>query len=200
MAFIPVQHAAMVRIELIENGQGFSINPWFSKTDYTLLDLQSLADAVDQVVTVDLKPDINSSIQYVGSRAYDMRNDQGDVVFVSDGAGNGAAPNDPLPIAVCCVLTLYTAQRGRSGRGRLYFAGFSEHVTEGGLWLQALSDKVELFYSNLVTVVTSIGWTPVVASKYHNGAPRPTAFAYPVTSWAVRNNNFGIQRRRIDRG
>lgn len=200
MAFVPVPDAAMARIEFIEAGQLFSINPWFTKSNFSNADMATLGNTIDGVVHTDWKPTLNAGVAYSGVRVYDMRTDGGGVVFVSVSAGNGSSSGDALPINTCAVLTLYTAMRGRSGRGRLYMGGLSESSTNEGAFLSAVETAVEAFYSALSTAVQVEGWVPVVVSKYHNGVLRPEgAITNPVTSWSMRNLNFGTQRRRVDR-
>lgn len=199
MTFIPVPDCAMARIEFAQGTQMFSIAPWFRKSDFLYTDHTALAELVDDIVGTALVPGTSASVNYTGVRVYDMRSDQAPVVYVNTSAGPGQGGAEFTPISDCIVLTLRTAERGRSGRGRLYFSGLSETSITLGLWNQATADMVTNFYADLRDGAFGIGWTAVVASKYHNGEPRQTAASYPVTQFEVRNLVVATQRRRIDR-
>lgn len=199
MTFIAVPHAAMARIEFYIGTQQFSVNPWFIKNSYVLADQIDLAAAVDATVDTDLLPPLSVSCHYSGTRVYDMRSESAPVEYNNDNAGTGGQGEEFLPVSMCCVLTLYSAQRGRSGRGRLYFAGFAETSWTLGAWNAATATSIEDFYTALTSAAYAIGWTPVVVSKFHAGEQRPTPETYPVTRVDVRSLNVAHQRRRIDR-
>jgi hypothetical protein len=199
MAFIATQHAAMARIEFGLGTQFFSVNPWFTKDTFSTTDQEALADLVDAATTSVLKPRMSSEISYYRVTVYDMRTETGAIVVNNDGNGACAISNPPAYINSACVLTLYTANRGRSGRGRLYFGGFSVGDTENGHWKAQIRTDCEGFYDTLNTAALAAGWTPVVVSRYTAGGPRPSGLAQPVTEWSVRSLLMGTQRRRIDR-
>jgi hypothetical protein len=56
----------------------------------------------------------------------------------------GDGGTDPLPPEVALVVSHRTATRGRSGRGRSYFAGFTEQTNVGGAPSPVLTSAMEL--------------------------------------------------------
>lgn len=199
MAFIPVPNAVLARWNFTLGTQSFSVNPWFSKAGFTFADQTDLANALDGIVVAELKPFMSSSASYVNVTAYDMRSETAPIVVNSDGAGPGSGDAFNMPINCACVLTLYSATRGRSGRGRLYFAGFNEGDIDNGTWSVGLETALEDLGTQMKAAVEAIGWTWVVASRYTAGAARTEGVTYAITNWAVRSRSVGTQRRRVDR-
>lgn len=197
--FIPTDHACMVVARFMQPPEEFSFTTWFTKPNYSLSDLQGIADAVGAQVAGTILPELSIYIDYLGSRAYDMRTENGPVATSYTGAGDGGKAGQVLVPSISCVLTLRTANRGRSGRGRLFIAGWSEDNLEMGGFTSAAVGAVEDFGSGLLSAAALIGWTWCVVSRYTNGQPRAKGLAQPVVNSEVRSTKPGTQRRRIDR-
>lgn len=199
MAFIAVPHGALALIQFSQYGQDFSNSFWFVKDGYSSGDLTTLADDLDAFFTTNYKSYFSNEVNYLGVSVYDMRTDGGQVVFNNDGAGLCTLAGTPSPVGLACVVTRYSATRGKSGRGRVYVSGLPEAQLEDGIWLQAAADAALNYVSNMKNTPLTKGWTEVIASRHHNGAPRAEAVTYPVTSRQVRSLIPGTQRRRFDR-
>lgn len=101
----------------------------------------------------------------------------------------GAAAGDPLPGGVSWVVTLRTAKRGRSYRGRAYMGGFAEaNNTAAGLVQSTLVTSMLSGWEGLRTTLSAAGWSLVVASYKHSTAETVTS----VSADAV----WDSQRRR----
>lgn len=59
----------------------------------------------------------------------------------------GEGGSDALPPEVALVVSHRTGTRGRSGRGRSYFAGFTEQTNVGGAPTSTLTDAIELAWA-----------------------------------------------------
>lgn len=199
MAFIDLDNGAYVSVGFSQAGQTFSNGFWCTKTSYTLTDQQNLAAAVDAAVDASVLTGLSNEVTYVNTKVYDMRTETGAIVVNSDNTGVGTITASPAPIGLACVVTIYSAARGKSGRGRLYISGLTEDALEDGQWLQTAADGCEAFVAAYKAAIESAGFTYVVCSRFTAGAARTHAVAYPVTSYLVRSNIPGAQRRRFDR-
>lgn len=199
MAFIPVPDCALAVIKFTQGTMEFSNTLWFKKTDFTLVEQTALANQVDYYMAT-YKSFMASNCSYVSTTVYDMRSEIAPIVVDTSNAGEGSDITDQIiPISDAVVLTLYTAVRGRSGRGRIFATGFSEASMQNQRWDSTIIANVEGWYEAIKDGVSAIGWTPVVVSRYTGGAPRESGVSYPVTTWEVRSSLPGSQRRRIDR-
>lgn len=199
MTFIPTDDCALAIIEYVFDGQQFTNGLWFTKDSFTLADQTNLADAVDAETASELLPAFSDDVTYLKTTVYDQRSETAPVVINNDGTGPGSAATEPTPINVAMVLTLYTASRGRTARGRLYVSGFSENAITDGEFTQAMADIVVAWGNALDAAADAIGWTWSVVSKQVGGVPRASGLARPVTTIEVRDLKVGTQRRRVDR-
>lgn len=112
---------------------------------------------------------------------------------------SGDEAGDTLPLQLCCVATLQTAQAGRRGRGRVFFGGFGENeVAEtagSGQWTNNTVSQVLQAIQDLNTRLEAAVPTPVTLAVWS----RANAAFYPVTSSRVTSKVF-TQRRRSRRG
>ena len=97
------------------------------------------------------------------------------------------------------VVTFRTANRGRSGRGRVYLGGLAETSVLEGVITGPYGASLELAVNNYRTGAAAEELPLIVYSQFTNGAPRTTGLAQPVTSVELRSNILGSQRRRNHR-
>lgn len=114
----------------------------------------------------------------------------------------GSAASNLLPLASSLVVTLRTALAGRSYRGRVYLPGATEanNSATGNADTLAI-DAADDFITRL-DAVTLQGTEVVLAirSAVADGVARNPAILTPVTSHAVRDNIWDVQRRRAYAG
>lgn len=112
---------------------------------------------------------------------------------------SGDEAGDTLPLQLCCVATLQTAQAGRRGRGRVFFGGFGENeVAEtagAGQWTNNTVSQVLAAIQDLNSRLEASVPTPVTLAVWS----RANAAFNPVTSCRVTSKVF-TQRRRSRRG
>lgn len=83
----------------------------------------------------------------------------------------GVEATDALPPGTAFVLTLRTALRGRSYRGRVYLGGFCENIHDPGGICNAGSAAIFIAQMEAVRVaLIAITWELVVASYKHSTA------------------------------
>lgn len=103
----------------------------------------------------------------------------------------GVAASEPLPASVAAVVTLRTALRGRSFRGRVYQAPFTEaaNTATGTILASSVTGVLQQWVAHLSALVGT-GLSLVVAS-YH------LALATDVASVSV-DTRWDTQRRRLN--
>jgi hypothetical protein len=196
MATLPVPDVCKIVVRFTLADAAYTLGFHAKKTDFTSQDQIDLADAVDAAVaawTWNTKPDTE---YYVRTDVYDLRTSDGPISINNDGADQGEASADTLPPTVCAVITERTAARGRSGRGRLYWpvgseASMTDGVISGGRQASILSE-----YDDIVTAITTEGFTHVLVSRQIDGVQRDPPVAIPIISREIRSGHPGYQRRR----
>lgn len=106
-------------------------------------------------------------------------------------AFNGVNGSDALPASMCIVVTLRTALRGRSYRGRVYTGPHieSDNGSDGNP-VAALITAEQVQWTNFLTALSGSGVSLVVASYLHSTAEN-------VTSVNV-DSRWDVQRRRLN--
>lgn len=199
MAFIPVADAAQAIVAFQHNDQDWTFGLWFTQASFGVTEQETLAIALDGWVHSSLKTHISQDADYLGVTVYDQRSSSAPVVIENANAGACTGAVDILPLNTALVLTFYTAARGRTARGRCYFAGVSEGNFTDGAFTAGIAAALESAFGAMHTSVLSQNWTPVVVSKYENGLPRAAGLARAITDVQCRSVRPGTQRRRIDR-
>jgi len=103
-------------------------------------------------------------------------------------AGLDAA--EPMAPSLAVVVTLRTALRGRSHRGRAYIGPFTESQNASGSVNPALATGFALQWNNFITTLAGSGVSLVVASYLHGTAENVTTISCD-TKWDT-------QRRRLN--
>lgn len=199
MTFIPTPHCARAVV-------GFSINSTydfgnvlhFTKTNFVEADMLALAAAIDGEMN-HLLPQLSSSCTYLDTTVYDIRTVGGGLVVDNSSTANGSIVDQPMAPQVAMVLTLRTATRGRSGRGRVYIGGWPENNFESLAFSAAAIAAAGAWAAALEAAINAAGWVWVIRSIQQDGVALNPAATRPVTSYEVRNNKAATQRRRQDR-
>lgn len=199
MAFIAVPDGCRAVIRNALGSEEWSIRLHFTKSSFVKADMEDLADRLDTQWAGVWKARMDTNANYIGVTCYDVRTSTGEVVQNTDNAGAGGAAGDSLPLNVACVVTLRTASRGRSARGRVYMSGFLETDVTDGVFTAAAQTAAYNQINNIKTNAALGGWTLVIASFQLDGVVQDPANTYPVTSMEVRNGVAATQRRRVDR-
>jgi hypothetical protein len=120
----------------------------------------------------------------------------------SAGSVPGADAAMALPNQVAAVLTLRTANAGKSFRGRIFMPGFSMSAQGiDGHMAPGFVDNLSTFGSTLIAAFSGNQMTLAVASRpVHDkdtGALIKAGFSTQVTQVVVRDNRWDTQRRRL---
>lgn len=102
-----------------------------------------------------------------------------------------------MPLNVARVVSLRTAKRGRSYRGRVYLSGTPDTVIETMNTIDAThAANLVSGFNALATLLDGHGFDVVVASKQHNGVETNPAEVNEVIAFAV-DVLVDSQRRRL---
>lgn len=109
---------------------------------------------------------------------------------------SGAASGDPEPASVSVVCSWHTSLRGKSYRGRSYWAG----LTDVQINKNTITGSVVDVWQGAADALSGIGMFAqgvlVVASRFTAGAPRTTGVMTPIESGSV-SPKVRTQRRRL---
>lgn len=198
--FVPLTHGARVVISFsTADAEEWSNVLHFTKTNYTTQDLQDLIDDILTSANATIAPAMSTNTGLSSVTGYDIRSSGGVVLTAAGVPASGQDAAELLPINLAIVMTLRSATRGRSGRGRVYIAGFTEAKQVGGNWSAATVTAAGDYISGIEAAANANGWAFVIMSKQQDGVALNPAVARTVTSYEVRNTEVGTQRRRVDR-
>lgn len=201
MAFIRLPNCVKIEIIFRKNNAPV-VNIIWGEYDVEpgLEDLEAIAQAVVSWWNTTRKDQVVSSMALEEVRVTDWNEENGlqHVEIVSPASAGTSAGTD-LPSNVAAVVSFYTGYSGRSNRGRNYLAGMPESGISanqiGTAYLAAMISDYVTLGSNLLT---SGAVRHVVASFYHNNAPRAEGVATVITDYGG-DNVVDTQRRRIPR-
>lgn len=197
MAFIPFVGVVRAVIGQTLVGEPFSNTLWFAKDGYTFADQQILAGVLWSAWASEIAPLMCSQWNLVRVQVYDMTNPNAPVATQSAEAVPGVGATDPIPQHSACVVTLRTAGRGRSARGRIFLAGFGEGSIDLGEFVPSVVQNVVEAIEDVAAAAAAEGWTHVVAQQYAEGQPLAQGFSRPVTAYEVRSGIPGTMRKRL---
>ena len=200
MAFQPVGDAVQSILEYGDDTRQWTNTLWFSNSSFTQADMAVLNGAIFDWVTIKILPFMHMAWEFRRVTSYDMRSVTGPKVVGNFTGFPGARTGEAAPINIACVVTMYTALRGRSGRGRNYLTGFSElDVSSTLVHTDPIVNGANAAYNDLFDDVAPTGFAHGIAQRYEAGVQLPTGVVRPVIDTNVRSALLGTQRRRIDR-
>lgn len=198
MAFIPWPNGIQLCFDFASAGQNWQFCLALRKSSGPPADadLIAAANAAYAKWTTPLKPTLTTGNTLRQIRATDMTVEGGpQYVRAVNEAGTNAGTETALSNAA--AVSLRTAKRGRSYRGRFYVSGW-----EGGLLTDAVTfgsglvTNLSSFTTGLQTALDALGMDLVVPSKQHNGVATNPAELNEVIAVVV-DTKVDSQRRRL---
>lgn len=199
MAFIPFSNTAFSQIRYTLDGQQAMNTLWWENV--TAWDAGSLADltsAIADWASGNLMPLLSTTLSLREVFARDMSTENSfeatNVISPAQSGGGGLA----LPNNVSLCVSMRTSVTGRSQRGRNYLAGIPGDQTAGintidSTFIASILDVYAMLLDNALFP----NFTLVIASRFHNGAPRLVGQNTPVASFTCVDNVIDSQRRRL---
>lgn len=199
MLFIPAVNTARVTMEFTHY-DSFACNV-FHVHKPTVWDVVTLAQLVDVFETWWKNDKSICSPQTTLNRivAKDMSVQDSEVVektIIANNVGTNAEPGHPSHVTF--AVKWNTGFAGRSYRGRTYHIGLPLLTTSGNALLGSYLNSAKVHYETILTDIPAYDPNAVlvVASYYHNKAPRATAILTPIVSVTV-DGTLDSQRRRL---
>lgn len=120
------------------------------------------------------------------------------VSYVTGLPSPGTSPGDQLPANASLCVSLRTANRGRSGRGRNFAFPTDEGRATGSFYTASYTNAVVAAYQLLMGAGTfTPGLQLIVLSRFSGGVPRTVGLTQPVTAVLSVNQNVDSMRRRL---
>jgi len=199
MPFIPVLDTVLAEIRMTQDFQKVENTLYFRAQDpFGTPEMEALAEALENWWISDLIPITNAGVALREIFITDLTTATSPTISRAPATLlTGFEASEALPNSVSCSVSMRTAQRGRSFRGRNYFVGLSDlHVggntlTEG--FVTALTDA----YNQIRVISSAVGFDHVVVSRFADNAPRVAGVATPVTSCNIVDTTVDSMRRRL---
>jgi len=159
-------------------------------------DLQTIANTCAAWWQSNLSTRLSPSVALAAVTATDITA-QGAPQRFALNATVGTAGGLSLPLNAPAVVSLRTALRGRSYRGRIYISGLTTNAQLDmnnitiGFAGQLSSDVSQIF-----TALSGLGFQAIVASGQHNGVTTTPRTVQPITTLVV-DQPIDSQRRRL---
>jgi len=198
LAFIPVPNGIQLCFNFTTDSQlwQFCLTLRKSSGAPTPTDLASVAAIGEAWWTADLQDHISSATTLRNVTATDLTV-QGGAQAIDTVNDAGALTGYPLPAGSPCCVSLRTAKRGRSYRGRVYVSGMSEDNTQtANTFTSAFVAAIAGDFVSLQNDLDTAGFDIVVASKQHNGVVTNPAEVNEVIAIAA-DTAIDSQRRRL---
>lgn len=195
-AFIPVPNAASIETRFSLDGQRVEM-VWYG--DYTASNFANLVDAwtgsLDSWWTA-IRGQFSTQLSLLEYYFTDLASQDGPVASISAGtAGNDVG--GPVPNNVAFCVSLITAKRGKSARGRKYFPGIAAHLVSASRIDATAANVIVSGTQALIETVNAAGYPMVVVSRYHNNAPRAVGIMTQVLTARQSDLTVDSQRRRL---
>lgn len=126
---------------------------------------------------------------------------QGGAQFVDTIAELGTLVSTDIPASAAMVVSLATAKRGRSYRGRAYVSGKGiSQILNANLWQAAHVTAMVGAFNSLQNDLDLAGYDIVVPSKRHNNVVTNPAETNEVIAITIDNRVDSQRRRLVGRG
>lgn len=201
MAFQPAQDTVSVEFKYTDlAGHRFQNTFHLSRIGFTNADIDTLVSLVAGYWDTSLlRTKLSIDVTLATIKVTDLRTEGAYTVETTvNSAGTGN--EDQVPVSSAVVVTMRTALRGRSFRGRSYITGTIKNEFVNGVYSVNTTSACQAFVVGLQTAVAGQGWDLVVLSRAHNGVKRAVALPFPITSVVIRSQREGNRRDRSDRG
>lgn len=196
MAFQPVPNTALAVVEIGSDTLQWTNALHFYKNLFTVQDMENLGGTLWYVYETYFMPMISTTFSLRKVTVYDLREYDGYVYTYESTPVAGSDAGQLLPIQDALVVTLYTIHRGRSGRGRVYLAGFTESDLTGGVFNAGVITAANTMFTSMKASLSPYGWSWVIVQRWHDKVKLAEGQAHDVQTHTVRSGIPGNQQRR----
>jgi len=204
MAFIPFSGlVAKAAIEMALFGNTMVNTLWFEKldeTEWTSETLLTLCVSLAGWWEEEFSGAVSTSVDLSRVTAWKMDNAvslYGE--YTPPAPISGQLSGDCQPSGNCISVKFASSLAGRSYRGRNYVSGIPSGYVGGNAILGSYKTIVLNAYNTMeASVQADLDVNHIIASRYHNKAPRSTGVTVPVTAYAIVNLDLDSQRNRLN--
>lgn len=183
MPFIPVTGSVQVTVEGVADNQ-LTINDtyWQASGAVNLSGMVGLGEAVSGWVGSAFAPLLSEDWSSTRVRVVDLSSPTG-LFFETASVNTGGVAGEAAPNNVAACVSIRSANRGRSGRGRNYVPGIPNSlITLNTLDNGFISDLLSAYTQFVGAGLFIVGWQWCVLSRFNLGAPRTEGLMQPVVS------------------
>lgn len=199
MPFIPVANTIQANLRLqFDDQEVENVLHFRTAGAPSAADLAAVAEGVEDWWVTNMPPLCPATVVYRETYAVDITSQNGGVFTAAGGAGTAGTNVSPaLPNNVTIAISLRTAFRGRSFRGRIYHIGMCESFVTDNAVVPNILTSLDAAYGLLLNSANFGGAALAVASRYQNNAPRALGISTEVISVNIADNVVDSQRRRL---
>lgn len=199
MPFVPVPNGIQANLRLSYDGQEVeNVIGFRAPGDPTPADLAAVAEGVEDWWMANIRSIVPATVVFREVYAVDLSTQDGGV-FTASGSNGSAGTNAfaAMPNNVTLAVTLRTAQRGRSYRGRIYHIGLTEPQVTDNEVVPTIITLLSTAYAALLNAANFGGCELAVISRQLNNVPRLIGVATPVIDTVIADPVVDSQRRRL---
>lgn len=201
MAQLIVPNAAQMRLIWALGGQLYALNVLGVVNAGAVAITQALTNTIGAAIKTGMTSSglasaVHTTVTLVNVGLRDVRTANAAEFLDTGGAVAGTLTGDILPPQIAIVVTLRTAQAGRSFRGRVYLPGFAEGTNSAAGVSTAGTAPVGFITALKAALVTSGLDLGVLSRPAPDALPPRAGFITPVTAIVMRDTVWDTQRRR----
>lgn len=199
MAFIPAPNIVMGEVRAILDSQKIENRFMFDcLTAPTPMILTDIAGMLHDWVTDEYAPLLPNAVSFTEVVTTDMSTDSGAQHTTFYGTPtNGGQASIAMPNEVSFCISLRSASRGRSARGRAYVLALPQPLVVGNTVNTTLRGQLVDAFNTLIALSNSLGRPMVVVSYRHNKVVRPGGPVYfPITTALSVDATVDSMRKR----
>lgn len=206
MPFIPVPGVLQVNLQYGALGEPFENTLYFEKAGaWTGTEMGELGLSLHDWWVASMAPIFPTGVSLINIKMTDLTTaTSGGMDYGTDLPESGTVNDEIAPLNVAPCISIRTASRGRSNRGRNYISGLGVGSIANNTIVGTAMTALVAAYNGLFSVATDNGCVPVVVSRYsgvdpvtHDPIPRAEGVTTPVTGYSFTDNVVDSQRRRL---
>lgn len=200
MAFIPTLRCVRVALNSTLFGQDIVNTLWFSyialgTAEPTILEMTSLGSWLQTWAEEQWLEGASQDLALQSIVLTRQESLTAPSIEIIVGGTVGLQASASLPSNNCLSISFKTAERGRSSRGRNYYAGIPRVRVTGNVVTDAELTDVGDAYDYLINFTPS-SWNWVVVSHVSDGINRLYGLKQTITHTSFADNLLDVQRRR----
>lgn len=200
MVYIPAENTLQVELRGLLFGQDVETVQYFQRADtIETAEVAALFDWYEGFFIPAIRPQATADFTWDEIYATDLTTESSPTYArVLSPAIAGTAAGAAMPGSVACCISFRTNARGRSARGRNYFAGLGEpSVTGNNIAIGSINVLVAAYELMLGGGSFPSGWNWVVVSRYFNKAARIVALVREIVDVISTDIEVDSQRGRL---